>query len=204
MQSCFNGQLRKLEKQTELSLGSCWEIGTVSEMKHTSWTSRIPSENDSSSLCSTFFTSDFFVAFDERNWSNSSKKELSEVNVKFVATWLKQWQKEIMAKMCSNCYSLFYIRLRLSRKGKTIHEKSCQSIFFTLKTDYLHLKTSYKDESACLWRQLKQLKWNKYSFMVTDCLGNLFTGINVTKSVSEKITQEKQCPLIRQQDVWIN
>ena len=29
--------------------------------------------------------------------------------------------------------------------------------FFHLKTDFLHSKTSYKDERACLW---KQLNWN--------------------------------------------
>ena len=141
VQSCFNGQLRKLEKQTELSLGSCWEIGTLSKMRRTSWTSRIPSENASSSLCSTFFTSDFFVAFDGTKLSNSSKKEVSAVNVKFVAIWLKQG-KRINGENVCDCYSLIYIRYRLSKKGKTNHEKSCQSIFFTLKTDYLHLKTS--------------------------------------------------------------
>ena len=49
----------------------------------------------------------------------------------------------------------------MPEKGKTNHERSCQSKSFTLKTDYVHSKTSKKGESACLW---KQLKWNKFSF----------------------------------------
>ena len=44
------------------------------------------SENASSSLCSTIFTSHFFVALDGRKLSNSGMREVSEVNVKFVAT----------------------------------------------------------------------------------------------------------------------
>ena len=39
---------------------------------------------------------------------------------------------------------------------------SCQSLSFILKTYFLHLKTSYKDENACLW---KQLKWNKFPYL---------------------------------------
>ena len=93
VQSCFNGQLRKLKKEIEVNVGSCWEIGTLSQMKRPSWKIRIPSEDVSSSLCSTNFTSDFFVAFDVRHLSNSSIREVSEVNVKFVATWLKQWKR---------------------------------------------------------------------------------------------------------------
>ena len=49
----------------------------------------------------------------------------------------------------------------MPKKGKTNHKKSCQSFSFILKTDYIHLKTNYKDESACLW---KQLKWKKLPF----------------------------------------
>ena len=41
-------------------------------------------------------------------------------------------------------------------------------------------------------------------FMVTDFLGKLLTGINIVDSVSEKITQEEQSPLIRRQVVWRN
>ena len=40
--------------------------------------------------------------------------------------------------------------------------------------------------------------------MVTDCLGNVLTGINVADSVSEKITQKEQSPLIRRQVLWRN
>ena len=39
-----------------------------------------------SSLCSTFFTKNFFAALEGRNLSNSSLTEVFEVNVKFVAT----------------------------------------------------------------------------------------------------------------------
>ena len=60
----------------------------------TSWTSRIPSGNASSILFSTFFTSDFFVAFDGRQLSKKSIKEVFEVNVKIVATWSKQWKRK--------------------------------------------------------------------------------------------------------------
>ena len=70
----------------------------------------------------------------------------------------------------------------MSEKGKTDHERSCQSFSFILKTDYLHLKTGYKDEIACLW---KQLKWNKFPFY-GDRLD--IHGINIADSVSEKIT----------------
>ena len=42
--------------------------------------------NASSSLCSAIFTTDFFVAFGGRHLNDSSIREFSEVNVKFVAT----------------------------------------------------------------------------------------------------------------------
>ena len=41
-------------------------------------------------------------------------------------------------------------------------------------------------------------------FMVTDCLGKFFTGIKSPDSLSEKITQVEQSPLIRGQVVWRN
>ena len=37
----------------------------------------------------------FFVAFDGRYLSNSRLGEVSEVNVKFVAIWLKHWKQNI-------------------------------------------------------------------------------------------------------------
>ena len=70
----------------------------------------------------------------------------------------------------------------MSKKVKTNHERSWQSFSFILKTDYLHLKTGYKDESACLW---KQLKWNKFPFY-GDRLD--IHGINIADSAFEKIT----------------
>ena len=49
-----------------------------------------------------------------------------------------------------------------SPKGETNHEsdcqnhnRHCQSFSFFLKTDYIHIKTSYMGESACLRKQLK-------------------------------------------------
>ena len=39
-------------------------------------------------------------------------------------------------------------------------------------------------------------------FMVTNCLGKLFTRITVAVSVSKKITLEEQSPLKRRQVVW--
>ena len=88
------------------------------------------------------------------------------------------------------------MRYGLSKKRKTNDERSCRSFSFNLKTDYLHSKTGYKDESACLW---KQLKWNKFPFW-EDRLD--IHGINNADSVSEKITWEEQSPLIRWQVVW--
>ena len=99
LQSCFTGQLRKLKKESEVSLGSSWENGTLSKMKRPSWTSRILSEKASSSLCSTIFTSVYFSAFDGRHLSSSSIRDVSEVNVKFVAIWLKQWKRDSGKKM---------------------------------------------------------------------------------------------------------
>ena len=49
-------------------------------------TSCIQSEIASSSLCSTIFTTHVFIAYDGRHLSNSSIREVSAVNVKFVAT----------------------------------------------------------------------------------------------------------------------
>ena len=43
-----------------------------------------------------------------------------------------------------------------------------------------------------------------YLFMVTECLGKLFTGIDIAESVSKKITEEEQSPLISRQVVWRN
>ena len=73
----------------------------------------------------------------------------------------------------------------MSKKGKTSHERSCQSFSFILKTEYLHLKTGCNDESACLW---KQLKWNKFPFYGDRLSGKNIRGIKIADSVSEKIT----------------
>ena len=57
---------------------------------------------------------------------------------------------------------------------------------------------------------MKELVWQNNSsgtsspFMVTDCLGIYSRGLTSPDSVSEKITQEEQSPLIRRQVVWRN
>ena len=73
----------------------------------------------------------------------------------------------------------------MSKKGKTKQESSCQSFCFIIKTDYLHLKSGYSDESACLW---KQLKWNKFPFYGDRLCGKTMHGNNIADSESEKIT----------------
>ena len=55
-----------------------------------------------------------------------------------------------MVKLCSKCYSLLSISYGRPEKGNTNLMKSCQSISFILKTDLIHLKTSYVDGSACV------------------------------------------------------
>ena len=107
-----------------------------------------------------------------RHLSNSIIREVYEVNVKFLATRLKRWKK-ILSKICSKCYSLLYITHGMSKKVKTNHDRSCQWIYFILKTDYLHSKTSYKDESACLWQQLK---WDKMPFYGARFYGKIIHG----------------------------
>ena len=59
------------------------------------------------------------------------------------------------------------------KKGKNNHKRSCQSFTFILITDYKTLKTSYKDKSACLW---KQLKWNKFPFYSDRLCGKVSKG----------------------------
>ena len=89
----------------------------------------------------------------------------------------------------------------MSKKGKTNHERSCQLFSFILKTDDLRLKTGYKDESACLW---KQLKWKKFPFYGDRLSGECFHGTNIAENVSAKITREEQSLLIRRQVVGRN
>ena len=85
-----------------------------------------------SSLCSTFF----FV-LEGKSLSNSSTTEVFEVNVKFVATWLKHWKRK-EAKLCSKYYSIIY-NIHLKTKKKTNHKRKDQPwgqlsiIFFCFK-----------------------------------------------------------------------
>ena len=41
-------------------------------------------------------------------------------------------------------------------------------------------------------------------FLVKDCVGTIFTRINIADSVFEKITEDEQGPLIKRQVVWRN
>ena len=69
-------------------------------MKWLSWTTPLmPSKKAYSSLCSTLFTSLFFAGLEGRNLSNSSITGVSEVNVKFVTTWLNQWKTNKVEKI---------------------------------------------------------------------------------------------------------
>ena len=49
----------------------------------------------------------------------------------------------------------------MANEGKTEHERSCQSTSFISKINHFYLNTSFKDENACPW---KQLKWKKLPF----------------------------------------
>ena len=52
----------------QVSLRGCWEVGTLSAMKFSSWTSRLVSHNVLlCSLCPTFTTCNFFVAVQSRH-----------------------------------------------------------------------------------------------------------------------------------------
>ena len=58
------------------------------------------------------------------------------------------------------------------------------------------------DERACI---SKQLKWNKFPFYGERLSRKIFLrGLTSPDSVSEKITQVEQTPLIRRQFVWRN
>ena len=191
MKSSFNGQLRKLKNESEVSLGSCWEIGTLSKMKRPSWTSRFLSENASSSLSSTYFTSDFFVAFDGRHLSDSSMREVSEVNVKFVATWLKQWKKNNGENMRQVLLiSLYQIWNVQKRKNQPREELSI--IFFHFKNGLFTLKK--------LAMRMKVLVCENNSYgtssplMVTDCLAKLFTGLTSQTTCLRKPFKRNKAP----------
>ena len=73
----------------------------------------------------------------------------------------------------------------MSKKAKTSHERSCQSIFFHFKTDHLHLKLAIG--MKVLFCE-NNSSGTSSPFTVTDCLGNLITWVNVADNVSEKIT----------------
>ena len=93
------------------------------------------------------------------------QKKCFGVNVilEYQSLRIKVWWTSfnLFAEKCSKCYSLLYIRYGMSKKGETSYKRSCQSVSSIWKTDYVPLKTSYMDESACLW---KHLKWNKFTF----------------------------------------
>ena len=129
VKSSFDDQLRKLKKQREVSLQSCWEIGTLSKMKRPSWTSRIPSEIVFSSLCCTIFARTFFVAFVGRHLSNSRIKEVFEVNVKFVATWLRQWKKKWWRKLLASVTHFLISDMECPKKEKVTMRGAVNQFF---------------------------------------------------------------------------
>ena len=84
----------------EISLGTCWEFGTLSKMRCLSWTTPfMPSKKVCSSMGSAFFTSFFFDGLEGKNLSNSSITRFSELNVKFVTTQMNQWKRNNGEKM---------------------------------------------------------------------------------------------------------
>ena len=80
-QSTFNGQLIKVEKNKEVILGTCWEIGELNIMMCRFRTYlRIPSKTVSSSQCSTFTTHEFYVAIDTGHFINGRLTRLTQIN----------------------------------------------------------------------------------------------------------------------------
>ena len=59
------------------------------------------------------------------------------------------------------------------KKEKPTIKGAVNQILPFLKTDFIHLKNSYMDESACLW---KQLKWNKFPFYGARLSGKIILG----------------------------
>ena len=85
--------------------------------------------------------------------SHSSVAEVSEVNVMFsnLTEPVKENNGENLQQvLLITLYHILEDHKKSTIEGKTNHERSCQSISFILKTDYLHLKPSYMNEGACL------------------------------------------------------
>ena len=102
-------------------------------------------------------------------------------------------KKKTLVINCSNCYSILYtiyrktIKGKPNIKGKTNRKGSCQSGFFVLKTDYIHLKTSQMADRVCI---SKQLKWNKFPYYGDRLSGKIFSrGLTSPDSLSEEIAQ---------------
>ena len=88
--------------------------------------------------------------------------------------------------------TLYHRMVGLSRKGQTNHKGSCQSIFFILKTDYIHLKTSYMDERAC---SLNATQLEQVPFLRGQTVWEkLIKEINIARQrVFEKDLREIEC-----------
>ena len=154
-------------------------------MKSPSWTSHIMSENASSSWCCTMFTSDFLVAFDGRHLSNGSIREVSEANVKFVATWLKHWKRNNGENMKRVLLITFYQIWNVQKKDKpTMKGAVNQFLSFQKWTIYTWKLAIRMKVLVCE----NNSSGTSSPFIVTDCLGKFFTGIHSADSVSEKIT----------------
>ena len=167
----------------------------------------MPSKNAYSSLCSTFFTINFLAALEERNLSISSIREVSAENVKFVTTWLNQWKRNSGKKMQQVLLiTLYYIWKDHKRKDQTwketptVRELSIsfsrfKNRLYTFKNwlngwKSLYVKTNQIEKIPLLWLQTV---WEKF-----------IRGLTSPDSVSKKITQLEQSPLMRRQIVLRN
>ena len=111
----------------------------------------------------------FWVIVLEENFWKKSKvsSELTEAKKK------KYWRK-----YKASVTHYFISDQEYPKKDRATIRGAANQRLLLKKTDCKLLKNSYMDESACLW---KQLKWNKFPFMVTDCLEKFITGIDVAR-----------------------
>ena len=99
--------------------------------------------------------------------------------------------------------TLYHIWKDQKRKDQT--QKEGATVRGAVNQFLLFQKTVYIPLKLVKWVKVLVCENNSSGtsspFMVTDCLGKLFTWINVADNVSEKITQKEQSPLIRRQVV---
>ena len=120
------------------------------------------------------FTSNFSVAFEGRQLSCISIREVSEVNVKFVTTWLKQWKsnngKDMQQMLLHTLYQIWNVQ-----KGKTNHRTQEElSINFCHLEDRLYTFKNYLYGWKCL--SVKITQWNKFLFHGDRLSGKIIHG----------------------------